>query len=197
MSSYFRSWFGGSSSTASSSKSRSRSSGPAPIYAPTSGSSASANVQRSYSFSASRATHPSPLRYATGPDTRTMHGYAKRSSTSPYAEPRANSLRRASYKTREPGKLCKLLFDAVYSLWDQQSSILRMHPQRVGTARRPTHGRIQVPRFSVWGCHGPPVRTLATITLAALPAKSVRPCGRTRAGNRLALPPHVRVHRAT
>lgn len=104
MSSYFRNWFGGSSSTASSSKSRSRSSGPTPIYAPTSGSSASANVQRSYSFSASRATNPSPLRYATGPDTRTMHGYAKRSSASPYAEPHANSLRRASYKTREPGK---------------------------------------------------------------------------------------------
>ncbi|TFY55246.1 hypothetical protein EVJ58_g8370 [Rhodofomes roseus] len=104
MPSYFRNWFGGSGSTASSSKShsRSRSSGPAPIYAPASSSSASANVQRSYSFSASRAANPSPLRYATGTDTRTMHGYAKRAATSPYAEPRANSLRRASYKTREP-----------------------------------------------------------------------------------------------
>lgn len=108
MTSYFRNWFGGSSSTASSSKSRSRSAGPPPIYAPAPGSSASANVQRSYSFSASRATNPSPLRYATGTDTRTMHGFAKRSAASPYAEPRANSLRRASYKTREPGKLCFL-----------------------------------------------------------------------------------------
>ncbi|EPS98271.1 hypothetical protein FOMPIDRAFT_1031584 [Fomitopsis schrenkii] len=102
MSSYFRNWFGGSSTTSSSSKPRSRSSGPAPIYAPASASSANADVQRSYSFSASRATNPSPLRYATGTDTRTMHGYAKRSAASPYAEPRANSLRRASYKTREP-----------------------------------------------------------------------------------------------
>ncbi|KAH9916030.1 uncharacterized protein B0H18DRAFT_1087397 [Fomitopsis serialis] len=100
MPSYFRNWFGGSSSTAGSSKShsRSRSAGPAaPIYAPAGASSGSANTQRSY-------TNPSPLRYATGPDTRTAHGYAKRSATSPYAEPRANSLRRASYKTREPAQ---------------------------------------------------------------------------------------------
>ncbi|KZT69107.1 hypothetical protein DAEQUDRAFT_738239 [Daedalea quercina L-15889] len=102
MPSYFRNWFGGSSSTASSSRTGPRSSAPAPIYAPAGGSSAYANVQRSHSFSASRAANPSPLRHATGPDTRTMHGYAKRSATSPYAEPRANSLRRASYKTREP-----------------------------------------------------------------------------------------------
>ena len=69
-----------------------------------------------------------------------------------------------------------------------------LHP--VGAARRRNHGPIRVPRFSVWGRHGPRARTPATITLVAPLVKSALPCGRTRVGNLLALPPLVRVPRA-
>ncbi|KAH9926848.1 hypothetical protein B0H21DRAFT_763869 [Amylocystis lapponica] len=102
MPSYFRNIFGGGSNTQSSSantKTRSRSNPPAAhIYATppgSSGSIASVNMQRTYSYSASRSTTPSPLRYTAGTDTRTALGYGKRES-------RPQAPRRASYKSGEP-----------------------------------------------------------------------------------------------
>ncbi|KAI0947672.1 hypothetical protein AcW1_009373 [Taiwanofungus camphoratus] len=107
MPSYFRSFFGGSSTPTSSgtskSHSRSRSAQPAVnIYAPLGNSGSSSNIQRSYSYSASRSATPSPLRYTTGSDTRTAYGYGKRGEGAIPAEHRSHPLRRACYKSREP-----------------------------------------------------------------------------------------------
>ncbi|KAF9812841.1 hypothetical protein IEO21_05941 [Rhodonia placenta] len=105
MPSYLRNLFGGSNASSpagtSKSHSRSRSAGPAPanIYAPRGSMDSGANVPRNYSYT-SQATNPSPLRYPT--DTRTLHGYGRRAAATPYAEPRAHVIRRASYKAREP-----------------------------------------------------------------------------------------------
>lgn len=118
MPSYFRSFFGGSSTPTSSgtskSHSRSRSAQPAVnIYAPLGNSGSSSNIQRSYSYSASRSATPSPLRYTTGSDTRTAYGYGKRGEGAIPAEHRSHPLRRACYKSREPGMFSKPHIDMV------------------------------------------------------------------------------------
>ncbi|KAI0353874.1 hypothetical protein OH77DRAFT_555854 [Trametes cingulata] len=101
MPSYFRSLFGGSSSSKSQSRSNST---PAPIYATPSAAGsraglASAQMQRSYSHTTSA---PSPLRHTSGADTRTVYGYGRRpSAAQPTHEPRPHAARRASYKTPE------------------------------------------------------------------------------------------------
>ncbi|KAL7277093.1 hypothetical protein PYCCODRAFT_1465497 [Trametes coccinea BRFM310] len=103
MPSYFRSLFGGGSSSKSQSRSNST---PAPIYATPSAAGSKAGLatpqmQRSYSHTA-RSTTPSPLRYATSTDTRTVYGYGKRPTVAqPTPEPRPHAVRRASYKTPE------------------------------------------------------------------------------------------------
>ncbi|KAI0760710.1 hypothetical protein C8Q74DRAFT_1372523 [Fomes fomentarius] len=112
MPSYFRSLFGGhgSSSKSSSKPSHSRSSSqPAnKIYGTPSASGSTAGLatpqmQRSYSHTQpARTNAPSPLRYATGADTRTVYGYGRAPpATQPYPEPRAHAARRASFKTPE------------------------------------------------------------------------------------------------
>ncbi|KAH9848753.1 hypothetical protein C2E23DRAFT_738864 [Lenzites betulinus] len=101
MPSYFRNLFGGGSS-----KSQSRPAPPpaAPMYATPSAAGSRAGLatpqmQRSYSHTA-HSTTPSPLRYATSADTRTVYGYGRRPAPSqPQPEPRAHAARRASYKT--------------------------------------------------------------------------------------------------
>ncbi|KAI0659931.1 hypothetical protein C8Q70DRAFT_914414 [Cubamyces menziesii] len=103
MPSYFRNLFGGSSSSKSQSRSNTT---PAPIYATPSAAGSRAGLatpqmQRSYSHTA-HSTTPSPLRYATGADTRTVYGYGRRPATAqPKPEPRPHAVRRASYKTPE------------------------------------------------------------------------------------------------
>ncbi|KAI0628654.1 hypothetical protein C8Q77DRAFT_1220813 [Trametes polyzona] len=102
MPSYFRSLFGGGSS----SKQSRPAPAPAPIYATPSAAGSRAGLatppmQRSYSHTA-RSTTPSPLRYTTGTDTRTVYGYGRRpTATKPSPEPRPHAARRASYKTPE------------------------------------------------------------------------------------------------
>ncbi|KAI0765921.1 hypothetical protein BD413DRAFT_481707 [Trametes elegans] len=102
MPSYFRSLFGGGSSSKSQSRANST---PAPIYTTPSAAGsrpglATPQMQRSYSHTA-RSTTPSPLRYTTGTDTRTVYGYGRRppAAAHPTPEPRPHAARRASYKT--------------------------------------------------------------------------------------------------
>lgn len=153
MPSVFRNWFGGSSSqqhsatgSAPSSKSHNRSGSlPTPhIYAPPpsqAGStsslprSAPPNMQRSYSYSNTPHTNPSPLRYATGTepktDTRTAYGYGRRAPSSshsshghgshtprtpaaapppePHSQPRPSVLRRTSHSPRQDAAHGKLI----------------------------------------------------------------------------------------
>ncbi|KAL1948721.1 hypothetical protein VTO73DRAFT_10527 [Trametes versicolor] len=105
MPSYFRSLFGGGSS----SKTQTRPApAPSPIYATPGAAGSRAGLstpqmQRSYSHTQARSTTPSPLRYATTTaDTRTVYGYGRRpAATQPTPEPRAHAARRASYKTPE------------------------------------------------------------------------------------------------
>ena len=113
MTSYFRNLFGGSSSSKSSGHSRSHST-PAPIYATPSASSSTNGLAtphgmgRSYSHSA-RSNMPSPLRYATGTDTRAAYGYGRAPPASHHGhgsqpEARPQRVRRASYKTPDTRK---------------------------------------------------------------------------------------------
>ncbi|KAI0667213.1 hypothetical protein C8Q78DRAFT_982473 [Trametes maxima] len=101
MPSYFRSLFGGGSSSKSQSRANTA---PAPIYATPSAAGSRAGLatpqmQRSYSHTA-RSTTPSPLRFTTGTDTRTVYGYGRRpAAAQPAPEPRPHAARRASYKT--------------------------------------------------------------------------------------------------
>ncbi|KAI8974828.1 hypothetical protein BD414DRAFT_175399 [Trametes punicea] len=110
MPSYFRSLFGGGSSSKSNSRSNSTT---APIYATPSAAGSKAGLanpqmQRSYSH-ATRSTTPSPLRYGTSSDTRTVYGYGRRPTAArPTAEPRPHAVRRASYKTPETRTCCRL-----------------------------------------------------------------------------------------
>lgn len=117
MSSYFRSWFGGSSSQ-STSKSHSRSKSASNIYAAT-GSTPGAppprpDPTRNHSYSTTHSAHsshshsaaPSPLRYATNTtDTRTAYGYGRRGSSSSHtSDLRPQVLRRASHKPKGSGE---------------------------------------------------------------------------------------------
>ncbi|TFK82758.1 hypothetical protein K466DRAFT_499720 [Polyporus arcularius HHB13444] len=104
MPSYFRNLFGGSSSKSSHSRSNSQ---PAPMYATPTASGSTAGIstptmQRTYSHTPARSNTPSPLRYTTGGDTRTVYGYGRAPSASqPRPEPRPHQARRASFKTPE------------------------------------------------------------------------------------------------
>ncbi len=107
MPSYFRNLFGGSSSKSSHSRSNSQ---PAPMYATPTASGSTAGIstptmQRTYSHTPARSNTPSPLRYTTGGDTRTVYGYGRAPSASqPRPEPRPHQARRASFKTPETRK---------------------------------------------------------------------------------------------
>ena len=111
MPSMFRNWFGGSNNS-SSSKTHARSkSTPPNIYAApgtTTGVPPRPEAQRTYSYSASHSTTPSPLRFATNTapsDTRTTYGYGRRGSSSSHTEDlRPQVLRRASNKPKSHGK---------------------------------------------------------------------------------------------
>lgn len=107
MASYFRNLFGGGSSSqnsapSSSSKSHARSKSASNIYAapgstPSAPPTSRPGSKRSGSYTASQTTTPSPLRYATGSDTRTTYGYGRRGSSSSHdPELRPQVLRRAT-----------------------------------------------------------------------------------------------------
>jgi hypothetical protein len=70
---------------------------PLPGNTPSAPPSSRPGSKRSGSYTASQTTTPSPLRYATGSDTRTTYGYGRRGSSSSHdPELRPQVLRRAT-----------------------------------------------------------------------------------------------------
>ncbi|GBE88835.1 predicted protein [Sparassis crispa] len=108
MPSYLRFIFGGSGGHSSSERTKSSrrpsaQSAPCPIYAPAGMmNTPNPSHQRSYSYTNLQSA-PSPLRYTTSTDTRTVLGYGKHNANAPHpAEPRQHVQRSVSYKKREP-----------------------------------------------------------------------------------------------